>query len=119
MIAPRYALILLALAAAAPYASAQTATTPRARTVAGDIDYLASDALAGRKTGSPGNDSAAAYLAREFRRLGLRPAGDSGGFLQHWTVGNTSGTREAQVAGDPTENVVAELPGAGRLAGEA
>ncbi len=118
MIARRYALLLAGLAIA-PCANAQTATTPRARTVARDIDYLASDALAGRKTGSPGNDSAAAYLAREFRGLGLRPGGDSGGFLQHWAVGNTSGTREAQVAGDPTENVVAVLPGAGRLAGEA
>src|SRR5512135_3367239 len=116
MVTPRCALILIGLAAAAPYASAQTATTPRARTVAHDIDYLASDALAGRKTGEPGNDSAAAYLAREFRRLGLRPAGDSGGFFQHWTAGNTSGTREAQVAGKPTANVVAELPGAGRMA---
>ncbi len=36
-----------------------------------DIVYLASDALAGRRTGTPGNDSAAAYLAREYERLGL------------------------------------------------
>jgi len=109
---------LLAALAAAPL-PAQTATTPRARTIARDVDYLASDALAGRKTGEPGNDSAAAYLARRFRAIGVRPAGDSGGYLQHWTVGSTSGTREAQVAGRPTENVVAILPGSGRLAGQA
>ncbi|MDQ2767874.1 MAG: M20/M25/M40 family metallo-hydrolase [Gemmatimonadota bacterium] len=36
-----------------------------------DIVYLASDALEGRGTGTPGNDSAAAYLAREYARLGL------------------------------------------------
>ena len=36
-----------------------------------DIDYLASDALEGRGTGTPGNDSAAAYLAREYAKLGL------------------------------------------------
>ena len=42
--------------------------TARIRT---DIDYLASDALEGRGTGTPGNDSAAAYLAREYALLGL------------------------------------------------
>ncbi len=36
-----------------------------------DIAYLASPALEGRATGTPGNDSAAAYLVREYRRLGL------------------------------------------------
>jgi hypothetical protein len=36
-----------------------------------DIVYLASDALEGRATGTPGNDSAAAFLAREYARLGL------------------------------------------------
>ena len=34
-----------------------------------DIVYLASDALEGRATGTPGNDSAAAYLAREYAKL--------------------------------------------------
>ncbi len=36
------------------------------------IDYLASDALMGRKTPSPGLDSAAEYIARQFRSFGLR-----------------------------------------------
>jgi hypothetical protein len=94
------------------------ATDPHAAQIQNDIRYLASDALAGRLTGSPGNDSAAAYLGRRFRQLGLEPGGDSGTFLQHWSVNPTSGTREAGVAGAPTQNVVAILPGRGSLAGQ-
>src|SRR6478672_834079 len=36
------------------------------------IEHLASDKLAGRRTGSPGADLAAEYIAREFSRYGLR-----------------------------------------------
>src|SRR5258705_6015782 len=38
------------------------------------ISYLASDALDGRRTGTPGANDAAHYIAGEFSRLGLRPA---------------------------------------------
>lgn len=37
--------------------------------------FLASDLLAGRATGTPGADLAAAYITAECRRSGLRPAG--------------------------------------------
>src|SRR5437588_2368129 len=37
------------------------------------ITYLASDALEGRRTGTPGANEAAHYIAGEFNRLGLRP----------------------------------------------
>ena len=38
------------------------------------ITYLASDALEGRRTGTPGANEAARYIAGEFARLGLRAA---------------------------------------------
>lgn len=44
-----------------------------------DINYLASDALEGRLTGTPGNDSAAAYIARRYELLGLDIVGDTTG----------------------------------------
>ncbi len=44
-----------------------------------DIVYLSSDALEGRLTGTPGNDSAAAYIARRYELLGLDIAGDTSG----------------------------------------
>ena len=37
------------------------------------VDFLASDSLKGRNTPSPGLDSAAVYLAGNFRRFGLQP----------------------------------------------
>lgn len=40
---------------------------------AAHVAYLASDALLGRNTPSPGLDSAAAYIARQFRQAGLQP----------------------------------------------
>src|SRR3954470_342563 len=39
--------------------------------MAADIAYLASPALAGRAAGTPGNDSAAVFLARRHEALGL------------------------------------------------
>jgi aminopeptidase YwaD len=38
-----------------------------------DVAHLASPALEGRGTGTPGNDSAAVYIARRFASLGLEP----------------------------------------------
>jgi Zn-dependent M28 family amino/carboxypeptidase len=45
------------------------------------VAFLADDALEGRDTGSPGHRKAAEYVAREFEKLGLRPAGTDG-YLQ-------------------------------------
>ena len=42
------------------------------------IQYLASDDLQGRNTGSEGHRKAATYVAGEFERNGLKPAGTSG-----------------------------------------
>lgn len=47
-----------------------------------DIKYLASDALEGRGTGAHGGDLAADYIAGEFAKAGLVPAGDNGTYMQ-------------------------------------
>lgn len=49
-----------------------------------DVKYLSDDRLAGRLTGTPEADSAAAYIARRFRQVGLRPA--PGGWFQPFTI---------------------------------
>jgi hypothetical protein len=54
-----------------------------------DATYLASDALRGRATPSPGLDSAAAYVVRALARMGATPAGDGGTYLQHYTVAHS------------------------------
>jgi hypothetical protein len=109
---------LLALCVPAHAQNALGGARTRAAQIENDIRYLASDSLAGRLTGSPGNDSAAAYIARRLQELGLQPGGDDGTWLQHWTVGSTAATREATVAGRSTENVVGVLRGRGGLAGQ-
>src|ERR1700733_10260530 len=46
----------------------------------GHLSFLASDLLEGRATPSRGLDLAAEYIAAQFRRAGLEPAGDDGYF---------------------------------------
>ena len=43
---------------------------------------LSSKEFEGRGTGQPGADKAANYLAEEFAKLGLKPGGDNGTYLQ-------------------------------------
>src|SRR6266436_4174471 len=50
---------------------------------------IADDSMMGRETGSEGAFKTSAYVAAEFRRLGLEPAGDSGTYFQKvpfWVV---------------------------------
>ena len=51
-----------------------------ANSLRGDVSFLASDLLEGRDTPSRGLDIAGEYIASQFRRLGLEPAGDDGYF---------------------------------------
>jgi len=62
-------------------AAATAADEPDGRRWWSHVAFLADDALEGRDTGSPGHRKAAEYVAREFEKLGLRPAGVDG-FLQ-------------------------------------
>lgn len=50
-----------------------------------DVRHLASDALEGREAGTPGERLAAEYIAAEFKRLGLKPKGNMGSYLQAFT----------------------------------
>ena len=47
------------------------------------VYIFADDSLMGRQVGTEYNVKATAYIERELRRLGLTPAGDSGGFFQN------------------------------------
>jgi len=60
------------------------------------VDYMrnhltvfASDSLQGRETGTPGEEMAADFLAREYEKLGLKPVGDDGTYFQHFKLNAT------------------------------
>ena len=46
------------------------------------VEALANDGMEGRNTGSAGHKRAADYVAAQFRRAALEPAGAGGGFIQ-------------------------------------
>jgi Zn-dependent M28 family amino/carboxypeptidase len=90
----RTLIALLALAAAlpAPLAAQGAVPTPSAatrvaraldgRVLRAHLEFLADDALEGRAPGTRGGKTAAAYIATQFERLGLDPAGVDGTYFQ-------------------------------------
>ncbi len=79
-IAPNLILPLAAQQAAPP--GARVAAALSADVLRGHLEFLADDALEGRAPGTRGGELAQKYLASQFRRLGLEPAGDSGTYYQ-------------------------------------
>jgi hypothetical protein len=78
-----WATILLALclpAAEPPAAWKPALDRISSQSLRGHLSFLASDLLEGRATPSRGLDLAADYIAAQFRRAGLEPAGDDGYF---------------------------------------
>lgn len=69
----RYLLLLTLLSAVALAQKPVQNLKPSADRLRETVSYLASDALEGRLTGSPGANDAAHYIAGEFQRLGLQP----------------------------------------------
>lgn len=51
-----------------------------------DVTFLASDACEGRGVATPGLNLAADYIAAEFRKAGLKPAGAAGSYFQPFTM---------------------------------
>ena len=50
------------------------------------IGVIADDSMKGRDTPSRELDLTAKYIANQFREFGLKPAGDDGGFIQHYPL---------------------------------
>lgn len=77
----------LACAAEPATSAAPIASRPEdealARLVRAHVTFLGDDLLEGRGTGQRGHQVAAHYVAAQFQRLGLKPAGDAATYLQH------------------------------------
>src|SRR6185295_9997206 len=65
--------------------TADTRPTTSAEHIRADVARLATDAFQGRRAGTPEADAAADWIAGEFRRICLLPAGDAGTYLQSFS----------------------------------
>ncbi len=86
------------------------------------IGIIAADSMQGRATPSPGLERTAGYVASEFQRMGLKPAGEDGGYMQRfgvvrWTVDTASsvtltagGTRSVARVGTDARYILGKIP---------
>jgi Zn-dependent M28 family amino/carboxypeptidase len=77
----RARLPLIALAALLLGAAPARPDTHAADRIRAHVEFLASDLLEGRDSGSRGHEIAANYVASEFRQLGLTPGGADGSWF--------------------------------------
>lgn len=61
--------------------------------------YLSDDLMEGRGPGTRGGRLAGAYIAAQFERMGLRPAGQDGGWFQPFAIQATRVVRSEVAAG--------------------
>ena len=76
------------------------------------VTYLASDALEGRGTGSVGEKKAAKYIAKQFKKIGLKPAGTEGAYFHNYAFKKSSdphGGVDATAPETKSQNVVGFL----------
>jgi hypothetical protein len=85
-----------------------------------DVRYLASDALEGRASGTPGNDTARAYIARRLSELQVRPVFAESGctsmtcapsLIQPFTARMSGAERHGLRSSLPTANVAGLIEG--------
>ena len=68
------------------------------------IRFLADDKLEGRRTGTPGEQSAGDYISISFARSGLQPKGDNNGWKQSFEV------NEGRQISDQTSFIIDDKP---------
>lgn len=94
-----YAILLAPTLVAAQTASPmrRAAETITARDIMRRISIIAADSMMGRDNPSRGLELTAKYVVDEFRHVGLKPAGDEGGYVQRfglsrWTIDTARST---------------------------
>ena len=91
-----------------PTVAAITANDLRTR-----LYQFADDSMLGRRIGELGNQKATEYIAREFKRLGLQPAGDNGTYFQNLPFGPISvdsSSARLLSGGGPLRNLTDWIP---------
>ena len=102
--------ILLAspLVGQAPPAETGAAETITPRDIMRRVGIIADDSMLGRDTPSRGLELTAQYVASEFSRAGLRPAGGNGSYIQRFGITQGTDTSQSRVE---APNVVGVLEG--------
>ena len=103
----RYSLVLLLCSTSMNRTTAQVTSLDsviNAASLKAVVDFLASDSLKGRFTGSDGAQKAASFIANEFQHAGLKPFPNTDSFLWHFRARGPSSLI-------PTANVMATLEG--------
>ncbi len=85
--------------------AAALARSVEAEVIGAHLALLADDVLEGRGTGQRGGEIAAKYLAAQFARLGLEPAGDDGTYYQRIPLRGRTARPALQVGTDSLEPV--------------
>ena len=75
-------------------ADAPWANDPAALRISRDVAILADDKMEGRETGTRGYALASDHVAKRYAEIGLRPAGDDGGFFQQVPLLQSTRQRE-------------------------
>jgi hypothetical protein len=82
-------------------AEKEAAASVKVETIKEVTAALSAKEMEGRGTAQPGGDRAAKYIADKFARLGLKPLGDAGGYLQAIKFSGTQPLAESSFkAGD-------------------
>src|SRR5436190_245302 len=92
------------IAGCADHAGPQTSPNAASRagireaSVRAHLEFLASDALNGRASGSRDEQIAAEYVGAQFRRLGFKPGGTAGSFVQTVEMTRLTATAKPSIA---------------------
>jgi hypothetical protein len=88
--------LLVLLQAQAPLQRAAQTISPQ--DIRRRIGIIADDSMRGRDTPSPELDKVAQYIGGEYRRLGLKPGGDHGTFIQRYSLDRVKIDGDSSVA---------------------
>jgi hypothetical protein len=104
------AAIAIALSCVPSASRQQSTTAPPVITeasVRGHMEFLASDAMKGRGSGTEDEWRAAVYIGSQMRRWGLEPLGDNGGFVKKIDTSGMPGSTKPGM----TSNALGQLTG--------
>ena len=103
-------MIALILLTASVAAAPQDTLIPVARRVLADVQFLADDRQEGRGVGTGGLERSGSYIRDAFKRAGLQAT------FQNFTIpADAPAVLHTALAGIPTRNVVAVIPGTSRV----